>query len=152
MARASGLKSTAQKRELVLNSIVHKYLPVFSTCFPFGSWPLFRSALEDSSITRLSRRLCGGVIRTRYQVEMSPLVLANPSFFSYSLSLVPQFPQNFIAVTVLPHLGHWIRGGGYKARPQCPQNLKSSAFLPPQLRQTITVRAILLLGAIAWNM
>jgi len=69
--------------------------------------------------------------------------------FFYFLSLMPQLPQNFMMVTVAPHFGHWTLGDGYKALPQHPQNLKFSAFLPPQLKQTTTVLATLLGEAIA---
>lgn len=61
----------------------------------------------------------------------------------YSLNLAPQFSQNFMSGTFVPHFGQRTCGGGYKERPQYPQNLKSSAFLPPQLRQTITFLIIL---------
>jgi len=71
------------------------------------------------------------------------------SFIRVYFSLVPQLSQNFRLGTVEVHFGHRTRDGGYKERPQCPQNLKSSAFLPLQLKQTITVLTILLDGAIA---
>jgi hypothetical protein len=66
--------------------------------------------------------------------------------------LAPQFTQNFISGTITPHFGHCARRGGYKARPQCPQNLKSSVFFPPQLKQTITVLVVLPVEDIALNM
>jgi hypothetical protein len=65
--------------------------------------------------------------------------------------LAPQFTQNFISGTVSPHFGHCTRLSGYKARPQYPQNLKSSAFFPPQLKQTITILEVLLVEDIALN-
>lgn len=46
--------------------------------------------------------------------------------------------------TGVSHLGHCTLGVGYKGRPQCPQKLESSAFLPLQFIQTITVLQVFL--------
>jgi hypothetical protein len=57
----------------------------------------------------------------------------------------------FEGITAL-HFWHWIGGGGYRAWPHCPQNLFSSGFLLPHLRQIITCLIIFSGGFMVWNM